>query len=77
MKLEKENLILPPSTGGSVVKNPPTNAGDMDLIPESGNGNLEKEMATHSSILAWKISGTEYPWLQSMGSQKSQTQLID
>ena len=22
--------------GGSVVKNPPTNAGDMDLIPESG-----------------------------------------
>ena len=36
MKLEKENLILPPSTGGSVVQNPPANAGDMDLIPESG-----------------------------------------
>ena len=36
MKLEKENLILPPSTGGSVVKNPPAKAGDMDLIPESG-----------------------------------------
>ena len=55
MKLEKENLILPPSTGGSVLKNPPTNAGDMDLIPESGNGNLEKEMATLSSVLAWRI----------------------
>ena len=23
--------------------------------------NLEKEMATHSSILAWEISGTEEP----------------
>ena len=29
---------------------------------------LEKEMATHSSILAWKIPFTEEPvWLQSMG----------
>ena len=33
---------------------------------------LEKEMATHSSILAWKISWTEEPGgLQSMGSQLS------
>ena len=32
---------------------------------------LEKEMATHSSILAWKISGTEEPdGLLSMGSQR-------
>ena len=32
---------------------------------------MEKEMATHSSILAWKIPWTEEPgWLQSMGSQK-------
>ena len=39
---------------------------------------LEKEMATHSSILAWKIPWTEEPGgLQSMGSQKSQTQLSD
>ena len=30
---------------------------------------LEKEMATHSSILAWRIPWTEEPgWLQSMGS---------
>ena len=37
---------------------------------------LEKEMATHSSILAWKISWTEEPGrLQSIGSQNSQTQL--
>ena len=32
---------------------------------------LEKEMATHSSILAWEIPWTEEPGaLQSMGSQK-------
>ena len=32
---------------------------------------LEKEMATHSSILAWKISWTGEPGgLQSMGSQR-------
>ena len=32
---------------------------------------LEKEMATHSSILAWKIPKTEEPGrLQSMGSQR-------
>ena len=45
---------------GSVVKNLPANAGDMDLIPESGRP-LEKEMATHSSILAWRIPWTEEP----------------
>ena len=32
---------------------------------------LEKEMATHPSILAWRIPGTEEPGgLRSMGSQK-------
>ena len=32
---------------------------------------LEKEMATHSSTLAWKIPWTEQPGgLQSMGSQR-------
>ena len=37
---------------------------------------LEKEMATHSSILVWEISWTEEPGrLQSMGLQKSQTRL--
>ena len=38
---------------------------------------LEKEIATHSSILAWRIPGMEEPaGLQSMGSQ-SQTRLSD
>ena len=35
---------------------------------------LEKEMATHSSILTWEIPWTEeFGGLQSMGLQKSQT----
>ena len=39
---------------------------------------LEKEMATHSSILAWETPWTEEPGgLQSMGLQKSWTQLRD
>ena len=39
---------------------------------------LEEEMATHSSILDWKIPHTEEPGgLLSMESQKSQTQLSD
>ena len=39
---------------------------------------LEKEMATHSSILAWRIPGTEEPGgLQSMGSQRVVHNLSD
>ena len=39
---------------------------------------LEKEMATHSSILAWKTPRTEEPdSIQTMGSQKSRTRLRD
>ena len=51
----------------SAVKNPPANAGDTGdagSIPGSRRP-LEKEMVTHSSILAWKIPLTEE--LQSMG----------
>ena len=45
---------------GSVVKNPPVNAGDVGSI--SGSGRYPKDkMATHSSILAWKITLTEEP----------------
>ena len=39
---------------------------------------LEKEMATHSSILAWEIPWTEEPHgLQSIELQKSGTRLSD
>ena len=55
-----------------MIKNPPTNAGDMsdaDLIPQLEDP-LEEGMATHSSILAWRIPWTEEPGgLESMGSQ--------
>ena len=41
-------------SGGSVVKNLPVNAGD--LVQSLGQEDpLGKEMATHSSILAWEI----------------------
>ena len=61
------SLALP---GASVEKNSPANAGDMGSF--SGQEDpLEKEMATDSSSLAWKIPGTEKPGgLQFMGSQR-------
>ena len=56
-----------------VVKNHPEKAGDVrdaSLIRESGDL-LEKGMATHSSILAWKTPWTEEPGgLQSMALQR-------
>ena len=57
-----------------MVKNPPANAGDADSIP-CWEDPLEKEMATHSSILAWIIPWTEEPGgLESMRSQRITTQ---
>ena len=53
-----------------MVKNPAANAKDLGLIPGQEDS-LEKEMATHSSIFAWKILWIEEPGgLQSMGSQR-------
>ena len=60
-----------------MVKNPPADAGDTGLILGLGSF-LEKEMEkeTYSSILAWEVPWTQEPGgLQSVGSQKSQTQL--
>ena len=56
--------------GGLEGKVSACNAGDPGSIPGSGR-TPEKEMATHSSILAWKIPWAEVPGrLQSMGSQR-------
>ena len=56
---------------GAMIKNPLSNAGnarDAGSIP--GWENLEKGMATHFGILAWRFPRTEEPCgLQSMGSQ--------
>ena len=46
--------------GGSLEKNLLANAGDSSLIPGLRRS-PEEEMATHSSILAWEIPGTEEP----------------
>ena len=43
-----------------MAKNLRADAGDVGLIPDLGRS-LEKEMATHSSILAWEIPWTEEP----------------
>ena len=61
-----KNVGLP---GDLVVKNLPASVGDTGLIPVQKYP-LEKEMATQSSILAWKVPWTEEPGgLQSMRSQ--------
>ena len=55
---------------GSVVKNSHANA-ETQVLSLGLEDALEKEITTHSSILAWEISQTEEPsGLQSMGSQK-------
>ena len=69
----------PSFPGGSVVKNLPTKAGnDRDWVQcLDREGLLEEEMATHCSILAWRIPWTEEPGrLQPIGSQ-SRTRLSD
>ena len=63
--------------GGSVVKNPPGKQ-EMRVRSLGQKDPLEKEMATHSSILAWETLRTESlagcnPW----GVQRNQTQLTD
>ena len=55
---------------GSVVKNPPA-MQEMEVQSLGWEDTLEKEMATHSSILVWEIPWTEEPdGLQFMGSQR-------
>jgi len=69
------NISRSSKCGGSDGKASAPNAGDPGSIPGSGRS-LEKEMATHSSTLVWKI-----PWmeergrLQSTGVAKSRTRL--
>ena len=56
--------------GGSDGKESGCNAGDLGSILGFGRS-LEKGVATHSSILAWRIPWTEEPGkLQSMGLKR-------
>ena len=56
-----------------VVKNPPASAGDIEMQVQfmDQKDSLEEDMATHSSILAWRIPWTEEPSrLQFIGSHR-------
>ena len=83
----RDKYVIYLNPGGSEVKASALNAGDLGFIPGSGGSPgesleslgsipgredpLEKEMVTHSSILAWRIPWTEKPGrLQSTGSQR-------
>ena len=60
---ESSKFARAASQMAQVVKNPSANAGDvkvMGLLSRSGRP-LEKEMATHYHILAWRIPRTEKP----------------
>ena len=65
-------MVIISFPGEAVLKNLPASTGDMGdkgLIP--GEDPLEKEMAIHSSFLAWEIPRTEEPGrLQSMAFQR-------
>ena len=58
-------------------------AKNLPAVPETwvqsvgGEDPLDKEMATHSSIIAWKISWTEEPGIQSIGLQSDMTQQLN
>ena len=57
------SLTSPGAQMAPVVKNLPANAGDTEIqvLSLDQKDPLEKEMATHSSILAWKIPWAEGP----------------
>ena len=65
------SIRLRASLGGSMVKKPP--AKQETQVQSLGRKDpLEKEMATHSSVLAWRIPWTEEPGgLQPIGSKNS------
>ena len=60
----KNNLFV-----AQMIKESACNAGDPGSIPGSGRS-LEKGMATHSNILAWKIPWTEEPGGYSPGDHR-------
>ena len=75
-----EKNFLSPILGASPlaqqVKNPPAirETQEMHVWSLGWEDTLEEGMETHSSILVWKIPGTEEPGqLQSIGLQKSDT----
>ena len=69
--LEIKKLIIIGFPGNSVVNNPPVNVGWRQIRSLGRKDPLEEEMATHSSVLAWRIPWTDKPGgRQSMGVTK-------
>ena len=69
-KVGSVHLCLLGFPDGSMVKNLPATQ-EMQFRSLGQEDPLEEEMATHSTILAWRIPWTEEPGgLQSMGSQR-------
>ena len=73
MELHRAQLFSGAFQVALEVKNPAANAGDLGDVGSipGWDDPLEEGMATHSSILAWKIPWTEEAGrLQSMGLQR-------
>ena len=79
MYLQSQCFTKPPpwaSLVASQVKNPPA-VQEMQVQSLESGRSLEKEMATHSSILAWEIPWAEEPGgLQAMGLQRVRRKLV-
>ena len=72
-KAEEQEIKLPTSVGSSKKQESSrkTTISALLTTPKPLTDALEKEMATHSSVLAWRIPGTEKPGgLPSMGSHR-------
>ena len=73
LQLQSFQWIFRPPLVAQMVKNPPA-MREVWVRSLGQEDPLEKEMATHSSILAWRIPWTEeLGGLQSNGVKKSQT----
>ena len=73
---DKTLTVCKDFSGGSVVKNPPT-VQEMWVCSLGQEDPLNKEMATHSSMLSWEIPWIEEPGrLQSMGLQRVRHDLV-
>ena len=71
LHLQLIEIIRSKIPGGSDGKEPACNVGDGSGRPLGQEDPLEEGMATHSSILAWRISWTEEPGrLQFIGFQR-------
>ena len=69
-KWQPQTHLMWASLAAQTVRNLPA-LQETQVQPLGQEDPLEKEMATHSSILAWRLPWTEEPGrLQSMGSQR-------